>query len=51
MRVFHGVDELRAAVGTQLGASEWRIVEQGQVDMFADATDDHQWIHIDAEKA
>ena len=51
MRVFNGVDDLRAAVGTQLGASEWRIVEQGQVDMFADATDDHQWIHIDAEKA
>ena len=51
MRVFNGVDDLRAAVGTQLGASEWRTVEQGQVDMFADATDDHQWIHIDAEKA
>ncbi len=51
MRVFNGVDDLRAAVGTQLGVGEWRTVEQGQIDMFADATDDHQWIHIDAEKA
>jgi acyl dehydratase len=51
MRVFNGIDDLRAAVGTQLGAGEWRTVEQGQVDTFADATDDHQWIHIDAEKA
>jgi acyl dehydratase len=51
MRVFNGVDDLRAAVGAQLGASEWRTVEQGQIDMFAEATDDHQWIHIDVEKA
>jgi acyl dehydratase len=51
MRVFNGVADLRAAVGTQVGASEWVTIEQGQVDMFADATDDHQWIHVDAEKA
>jgi acyl dehydratase len=51
MRVFDGIDALRAAVGTELGASEWVTVEQGQIDLFADATDDHQWIHIDPERA
>ncbi|MDT7576756.1 MAG: hypothetical protein QOH17_3089 [Pseudonocardiales bacterium] len=51
MRVFNGVDELRAAVGTQLGSSDWITVDQSQIDMFADATDDHQWIHVDEERA
>lgn len=51
MRVFDGVDDLRAAAGTQLGVGEWVTIGQGQIDTFADATDDHQWIHIDAEKA
>ncbi|GAA3249120.1 MaoC family dehydratase [Pseudonocardia petroleophila] len=51
MRVFDGVDDLRAAKGTQLGVGEWVTIDQGQIDTFADATDDHQWIHIDAEKA
>ena len=51
MRVFNGVDDLRSAVGTQIGASDWITVEQGQIDTFADATDDHQWIHVDPERA
>lgn len=51
MQVFNGVDELRAAAGTKVGASPWITVEQGRIDLFADATDDHQWIHVDAEKA
>ncbi len=51
MRIFNGVDELREAVGTQLGASDWITVEQDRIDTFADATDDHQWIHTDAAKA
>lgn len=51
MQVFNGVDELRAAAGTRVGASEWITVEQGQIDLFADATGDHQWIHVDKEKA
>jgi acyl dehydratase len=51
MRVFNGVDDLRAAVGSQLGVSDWITIEQSRVDTFADATDDHQWIHVDAEKA
>ncbi|PWR17713.1 MaoC family dehydratase [Zavarzinia compransoris] len=37
--------------GTALGTSDWLLVEQGRIDLFADATNDHQWIHVDAEKA
>ena len=51
MRVFHGVDELRAAVGEHLGYSDWYPVTQEKVDLFADATGDHQWIHVDPERA
>jgi acyl dehydratase len=51
MRVFNGVDELRAAVGSRLGVSDWMTVDQGRIDLFADATDDHQWIHVDEERA
>ncbi|GEL26432.1 MaoC family dehydratase [Pseudonocardia sulfidoxydans NBRC 16205] len=51
MRVFNGVDELRAAVGETIGESEWFTVDQSRIDGFADATDDHQWIHVDVDKA
>lgn len=51
MRVFANLDELRAANGERLGASEWHTIDQRQVDLFADATGDHQWIHVDREKA
>ena len=51
MRTFTGVDELRAAAGTHLGHSPWHTVTQEQVDLFAEATGDHQWIHVDPERA
>ena len=51
MRVFSGVDELRAAAGAPVGASDWVTLDQDRVNLFADATDDHQWIHVDAERA
>jgi acyl dehydratase len=51
MKVFTTVDELREAVGTDLGSSEWLQITQERVDRFADATDDHQWIHVDQERA
>jgi acyl dehydratase len=51
VRVFNGADELKAAVGEQLGTSDWVTVEQKQIDTFAEATGDHQWIHVDTEKA
>ncbi|GMA89713.1 MaoC family dehydratase [Homoserinibacter gongjuensis] len=38
-------------VGTDLGTSDWHVVTQEQVNLFADATDDHQWIHVDPERA
>ncbi|WP_306368732.1 MaoC family dehydratase [Nocardiopsis sp. CC223A] len=46
-----GLDELRAAAGKDLGHSPWRTVDQQRIDTFADATDDHQWIHTDPERA
>lgn len=49
--VVNGLDELRAKVGEHLGWSEWVTVTQDQVNRFADATGDHQWIHIDVERA
>jgi acyl dehydratase len=51
MRVFNGVDDLRTAVGTTVGSSDWLTIEQGQIDGFADATLDHQWIHVDVGRA
>ena len=45
------VAELEALVGKHLGYSEWREVTQQRINTFADATDDHQWIHVDAERA
>ncbi|MEU4668219.1 MaoC family dehydratase [Amycolatopsis sp. NPDC023774] len=51
MRVFTNVDEFAAAAGEHLGESEWLTVTQERVQQFADATDDHQWIHLDTEQA
>ena len=51
MRVFSGPGELAAAVGSELGASEWIVIEQGRIDRFAEATGDYQWIHIDEAQA
>ena len=51
MRTFTSLDELSDAVGEELGTSEWVEVTQESVDQFADATGDHQWIHVDQERA
>jgi acyl dehydratase len=51
MRVFRTFDDVTAAAGEELGSSEWLTVEQDRVDAFADATGDHQWIHVDVERA
>jgi acyl dehydratase len=51
MRVFSDRESLQAAKGESLGASDWHTVSQEQVDLFADATGDHQWIHVDPERA
>jgi acyl dehydratase len=51
VKVFDGLDEFVAATGSQLGPTDWLSVEQDRVNTFADATDDHQWIHVDPEQA
>lgn len=51
MQTFTGVDEVVHAVGTQLGETEWLEITQEQVNQFAAATGDHQWIHVDVDRA
>lgn len=51
MRVFSDIEEFSSMVGESLGHSEWHTITQERVQLFADATDDHQWIHLDQEKA
>ncbi|MEV7983104.1 MaoC family dehydratase [Streptomyces sp. NPDC086519] len=47
----NGLDELKKLAGSDLGTSEWIEVTQDRIDTFADATGDHQWIHVDPERA
>ena len=49
--VFEGTGAVRAAVGRHLGYSDWLVIDQDRVNLFADATGDHQWIHVDVERA
>jgi acyl dehydratase len=49
--VIDGVEGLREAVGRHLGHSSWMEVGQERIDLFAEATGDHQWIHVDVERA
>lgn len=51
MRVFKTFDEVSAAAGEELGTSEWLQIDQERVNAFADATGDHQWIHVDVDRA
>jgi len=48
---FDGIEAMREAVGRHLGYSGWHVISQEQVNLFADATGDHQWIHVDPERA
>jgi acyl dehydratase len=47
----NGLEELRSKAGQDLGRSEWMVVSQDRINAFADATGDHQWIHVDPERA
>ena len=51
MLTITGIDELKAKVGEELGVSDWHEVTQEEIDAFADATGDHQWIHVEPERA
>ena len=45
------IDGLTGLVGSELGVSDWLEISQARVNLFADATDDHQWIHVDPARA
>lgn len=51
MKVIQGPEGLIELAGSELGTSEWMIIDQERVDRFAEATDDSQWIHVDPERA
>ena len=51
MKVISSIDDALAAVGEELGFSGWLLVDQDRIDLFAEATGDHQWIHVDAARA
>ena len=51
VRVFRSLDDVASAVGEELGHSDWLEITQQRIDAFADATGDHQWIHVDPERA
>ena len=50
MRTFPTLKDLAAEQGNELGVSDWLVIDQERINMFANATDDHQWIHIDPER-
>ena len=51
MRVFDSFGQMKAAAGTEIGVSEWLEVTQERINLFAEATGDFQWIHVDVERA
>ena len=51
MLTLNGIDDIKARIGQELGVSDWHEVTQDAIDAFADATGDHQWIHVDPERA
>ena len=50
MRIFNNVEEMKKCVGQEIGVSDWFAIDQDRINDFADATGDHQWIHIDPER-
>lgn len=51
MRVIDSLQDLQGLVGQEIGVSDWMCIDQARINRFADATDDHQWIHVDVERA
>lgn len=51
MQVISSIDDAQALVGSELGVSDWLIIDQQRINDFADVTGDHQWIHVDVERA
>jgi acyl dehydratase len=50
-RIINGIEELKTLTGQEVGVSDWLPVTQDMIDRFADVTGDHQWIHVDPERA
>ena len=50
-RVIRCADDIKALEGQEIGVSDWILVDQNRINGFADATEDHQWIHVDPERA
>lgn len=51
MRIFDGFDDIKSAIGSEVGVSDWIEITQDRIDRFASATCDEQWIHVDQERA
>ncbi len=51
MRVISSIEDAKALVGEEVGLSDWIVIDQNRIDQFAEATSDHQWIHVDTERA
>ena len=51
LRVIRSIEDAKALEGTEVGLSDWAVIDQHRVDQFAEATADHQWIHVDTERA
>lgn len=50
MRIFNNVEEMKECVGQEIGVSDWFTIDQDRINDFADATGDHQWIHVDPDR-
>ncbi len=51
MHIIRSIDDARALLGDEVGLSDWTVIDQHRIDQFAEATSDHQWIHVDTERA
>lgn len=51
MHVIESIEDAKALEGNEVGLSEWSVIDQTRIDQFAEATSDHQWIHVDTERA
>jgi acyl dehydratase len=51
LRIIKSIDDAKALIGEEVGLSDWVVIDQHRIDQFAEATTDHQWIHVDVERA
>jgi acyl dehydratase len=51
LRVISSIEDAKALEGEEVGLSDWIVIDQNRIDQFAEATNDHQWIHVDTERA